>query len=95
MQRKEEENDMPNPALTRAETQEQLETDGLPVADFFEEETGGEWMWKSKVVAFDKILEFAEGSTREIKFKVNVMVFQFLGLEGGFKIELHKRQTRP
>ena len=35
---KEEENDM----LTRAETQEQLETDGLPVADFLEEETGGE-----------------------------------------------------
>ena len=46
---KEEENDMPNPALTRAETQEQLETDGLPVADFFEKETGNEWTWKSKI----------------------------------------------
>ena len=45
----------------------------------------------SKVVAFDKMFEFGEGSIREMKFKVKVRVFQFLGLKGGFKIELMYR----
>ena len=82
----------------RAETQTVVYDDGgLPVADFFEKETGNlkeNWVCKSKVVAFDKMIEYGEGSSRVIKFKVKVGCFRDSGMEGSFKIELHERKDK-